>query len=370
MNEGLSATAHSGAARVVPGPKSKAIFDREAEAMAPGLQSIAVYSRIAVDRAKGGAVTDVDGNGFWISSPASPSAGSAIPTPTRSAARGAARRVTVGCFTTETRAKFLNLVERHCCPHGAPISSCSRAGPRRWRPPSASPRPTARIEFVSFWGGFHGKTMGVSLCSGSIARTARSCRACTFALRRLLSLPVEPQVPVVRDRLRRHLRNVLKNDTQGEVAAIIVEPMQGTAGNVGPARRVPAAVREIADESGALLIADEMITGFGRTGTMWASDQFGLKPDIVTIGKGFGGGFPLSAVARLRAHVRQALRKPAGARPATAEIRSPPPPALPPSRRSSRGAGREFAARRRAMLDALERFRTSTRSSATCADGG
>jgi 4-aminobutyrate aminotransferase-like enzyme len=57
------------------------------------------------------------------------------------------------------------------------------------------------------------------------------------------------------------------------------------------------AVRDIADEFGALLIADEILTGFGRTGTMWASEQFDLAPDIMTIGKGIGGGFPLSAVA-------------------------------------------------------------------------
>jgi len=94
-----------------------------------------------------------------------------------------------------------------------------------------------------------------------------------------------------------HLRNVIKNDTQGEVAAIIVEPMQGTAGNVIPPDDFIHAVRQIADECDALLIADEILVGCGRTGTMWASEQFGLKPDIMTIGKGIGGGFPLSAVA-------------------------------------------------------------------------
>jgi 4-aminobutyrate aminotransferase-like enzyme len=94
-----------------------------------------------------------------------------------------------------------------------------------------------------------------------------------------------------------HLRNVLKNETQDEVAALIMEPMQGTAGNVIPPNDFVHAVREIADEFGALLIADEILTGFGRTGTMWASEQFGLKPDVMTIGKGMGGGFPLSGVA-------------------------------------------------------------------------
>jgi 4-aminobutyrate aminotransferase-like enzyme len=89
----------------------------------------------------------------------------------------------------------------------------------------------------------------------------------------------------------------MKNDTQGEVAAIILEPMQGTAGNVVPPNDFVQAVRDIADEFDALLIADEILTGFGRTGTMWASEQFDVKPDIMTIGKGIGGGFPLSAVA-------------------------------------------------------------------------
>ena len=69
----------------------------------------------------------------------------------------------------------------------------------------------------------------------------------------------------------------MKNDTQGEVAAIILEPMQGTAGNVIPPDDFIHAVREIADEFGALLIADEILTGFGRTGTMWASEQFDMN---------------------------------------------------------------------------------------------
>src|SRR5262249_23953890 len=89
----------------------------------------------------------------------------------------------------------------------------------------------------------------------------------------------------------------MKNDTQGEVAAIILEPMQGTAGNVIPPDGFVHAGREIAGEFGALLIADEILTGFGPTGTMWACEQFDLKDHIITIGKGMGGGFQLSDVA-------------------------------------------------------------------------
>src|ERR1044071_8465858 len=56
-------------------------------------------------------------------------------------------------------------------------------------------------------------------------------------------------------------------------------------------------MKSIADDAGALFIADEMITGLGRTGTWWGVDHTGVRPDIVTIGKAVGGGFPLSALA-------------------------------------------------------------------------
>src|SRR5262249_43360584 len=76
----------------------------------------------------------------------------------------------------------------------------------------------------------------------------------------------------------------------------IVEPMQGTAGNVIPPDEFLRAARSIADEHDALLIVDEMITGFGRTGRYWGLEHSGVRPDIVTLGKAFGGGFPLSAI--------------------------------------------------------------------------
>jgi 4-aminobutyrate aminotransferase-like enzyme len=80
------------------------------------------------------------------------------------------------------------------------------------------------------------------------------------------------------------------------VAAVVAEPMQGTAGNVVPPPEFVAAVAEAAREAGALFVADEMITGFGRTGRRWGVDHSGARPDVVTIGKGFGSGFPVSGV--------------------------------------------------------------------------
>jgi 4-aminobutyrate aminotransferase-like enzyme len=93
-----------------------------------------------------------------------------------------------------------------------------------------------------------------------------------------------------------YLRDVIRYQTGGAISAIIAEPIQGTAGNVIPPPGFLAAIQQIARETGALLICDEMITGFGRTGKFWGSEHDGVVPDILTCGKGIGGGFPLSAL--------------------------------------------------------------------------
>ena len=82
----------------------------------------------------------------------------------------------------------------------------------------------------------------------------------------------------------------------GRPAAIIVEPIQGTAGNIVPPAGFLTACSDVAREHGALLIADEMITGFGRTGLMFGCNHDDVVPDIMTMGKGMASGFPVSAV--------------------------------------------------------------------------
>lgn len=91
-------------------------------------------------------------------------------------------------------------------------------------------------------------------------------------------------------------RQQLKMNSTNAIAAFIIEPIQGTSGNVIPPKDFLPAVKALADEFGALLISDEMITGFGRTGKFWGYEQSGVIPDIITIGKQFGGGFPMSAL--------------------------------------------------------------------------
>src|SRR6266436_3784339 len=295
-----SAQRHIGQRRVVPGPKSKAIFDREAEAMAPGLQSIALYSQIVVDHAKGCTIIDVDGNEYldFIAGVAIGSVGHCHPHYVKRLSEQLGR-FTFGSFATETRARFINLVIE-LLPEGLThiqlFSGGAEAVEAAFRLAKSI---TKKFEFVGFWGGYHGKTAGVIGLLGGGYRNHQgpftpgmhmspyaNCYRCPWKL----------EYPSCGLACAEHLRNVIKNDTQNEVAAIIMEPMQGTAGNGIPPDDFVHAVREIADEFDALLIADEILTGFGRTGTMWASEQFGLKPDIMTFGKGMGGGFPLSGL--------------------------------------------------------------------------
>jgi 4-aminobutyrate aminotransferase-like enzyme len=291
----------AGESRVVPGPRSKAIFDREAAAMGPGLQSIALYSQIAVDRANGCTIIDADGNEYldFVAGVAIGTVGHCHPHYVKRLSEQLAR-ATFGSFATDVRASFVNLVSE-LLPEGIThlqlYSGGAEAVEAAFR---LAKSVTKKFEFVGFWGGYHGKTAGVIGLLGGSYRNHQgpfppgmhlspyaSCYRCPWKL----------EYPSCGLACAEHLRNVMKNDTQGEVAAIILEPMQGTAGNLVPPDDFVHAVRDIADEFGALLIADEILTGFGRTGTMWACDQFDLEPDIMTIGKGLGGGFPLSAVA-------------------------------------------------------------------------
>ncbi len=152
---------------------------------------------------------------------------------------------------------------------------------------------------MGFWGGFHGKTGGVigligdeskqgygPLPGGRYQVPYADCYRCPFKL----------EYPSCGLSCVDFAREQIKNSSAGDIAAIIVEPIQGTAGNVIPPDDWMPAIKSVAKDEGALLIADEMITGFGRTGKMWGVEHSGVTPDIVTVGKGMGSGFPVSGV--------------------------------------------------------------------------
>ncbi|MDQ2939548.1 MAG: aminotransferase class III-fold pyridoxal phosphate-dependent enzyme, partial [Actinomycetota bacterium] len=129
---------------------------------------------------------------------------------------------------------------------------------------------------VSLDGAFHGRTMG------SLAATPSMAANPDFApmLAGFTSVPLDD--PAV-------LTEAVGDDT----AAVIVEPIQGEAGVYPVPDETLAAAREACDRSGALLICDEIQTGMGRTGSLWAYEQTPVRPDLMTVAKALGGGLPI-----------------------------------------------------------------------------
>ncbi len=286
---------------IVPGPKSRALRQREDAHMAPGLQGYAVMAGIVVDHASGSAMTDVDGNTFldFIGGIGVNALGHAHPAVVGAIQRQVAR-AHVGSFTSEARVDLVERLAGHALSpelHRVQLySGGAEAGVSALRLAKSY---TKKYEFVSFWGGFHGKTMGALSLMGSTFKEGlgpmvpgshvvpyADCYRC----------PIASTYPSCGLGCVEVGRKQLKMASAGSIAAIVVEPMQGTAGNVIPPDDFLPAVHSVAKELDALLIVDEMITGFGRTGRWWGVDHSGAVPDIVTIGKAFGGGFPLSGL--------------------------------------------------------------------------
>jgi len=136
---------------------------------------------------------------------------------------------------------------------------------------------TERPRFVAFEGGYHGDTFGALSIGGNS----------------LYKNPFRPLLPVV-ELFPFDDEDALRN-IEHDVAAVIVEPIQGEGGVRVPSDSFLAALRHRCNEVGALLIADEVITGFGRTGKMFACAHWELQPDIIVLAKALGGGLPLGA---------------------------------------------------------------------------
>jgi len=147
---------------------------------------------------------------------------------------------------------------------------------------------TRRQHIVAFLGAFHGRTLG----SLSLTASKAHYRAGFGPL-----LPGVQHVPyglAGLDQLRDQVFKHLVSPT--EVAAIVVEPVQGEGGYIPAPPGFLAGLREVCDEHGILLVADEIQSGVGRTGRFWAIEHDGVVPDVVLAGKGLASGLPLGAI--------------------------------------------------------------------------
>ena len=285
----------------IPGPKSRELRKKEDQFLAPGMQNFALLAGIVVDHASGSTVTDVDGNTFLdlIGGIGVNGLGHSHPKWVK-AVKDQVERASVGSFTSTARVELLESLARNPVAPGVNRAQLYSSGAEAVESALRLAKSyTGKSEFVSFWGGFHGKTQGVLALMGSSFKDQFG----PFAPgNHVVPFPDSYRKPfdVSDDQLVsaciEHARKQIKMNSGGGIAAIIVEPIQGTAGNIVPPKEFLPALKELAQEWDALLICDEMITGFGRTGSFWGSEISGVAPDIVTIGKNFGGGFPMSGL--------------------------------------------------------------------------
>ena len=154
---------------------------------------------------------------------------------------------------------------------------------------------TGRQAIVAFGGGFHGRTMMTLALTGKVAPYKIGFGPMLPDVYHA-PYPVEQQGVSVADSIKA-LEKLFKADVDPtRVAAILLEPVQGEGGFYIAPREFMTRLREICDEYGMLLIADEVQTGFARTGKVFAMEHYDVSPDLMTMAKSLGGGFPIAAV--------------------------------------------------------------------------
>jgi 4-aminobutyrate aminotransferase / (S)-3-amino-2-methylpropionate transaminase / 5-aminovalerate transaminase len=154
---------------------------------------------------------------------------------------------------------------------------------------------TGRSGVIAFTGGFHGRTVMAMSLTGKVVPYKKNLGPTVPEVWHV-PFPVPQHDVTVEDALK-YLAFLFKADVDpSRVAAIIVEPVQGEGGFHMAPPELMRALRRICDEHGIILIADEVQTGFGRTGKMFAMEHYDVSPDMICVAKSLAGGFPLSGV--------------------------------------------------------------------------
>jgi 4-aminobutyrate aminotransferase len=295
----------------LPGPNARALLARDRPVSSPS------YPRdypFVIARGRGVEVWDVDGNRFldFAAGIAVCSTGHAHPQVVQ-AIKGAADEF-LHISSDYWHERMTRLAERieELHPMAEPVQVlCCQSGTESVEGALKLARyVTGRPRFIGFLGGFHGRTMG------SLAFTASKY---TQQAGFFPTMPGVTHVPYPNpyrplfagaDQGRAtldYIENVLfqTNVPATEVAAILVEPIQGEGGYIVPPDGFLTGLRELCDRHGILMICDEVQTGIGRTGRMFASEHWGISPDIMTLAKGLGSGLPIGLVVARRTHMEK-----------------------------------------------------------------
>jgi 4-aminobutyrate aminotransferase len=294
----------------LPGPRARAMMERDARVVAP------CYPRdygFVMDHGKGAEVWDVDGNRFldFMAGIAVCSTGHCHPDVVN-AIKGATDKFLhiSSDYWHENQVALAETMARLAPMEEDAMTFFANSGTETVEGALKLARAvTGRPRFIGFLGGFHGRTMG-SLSFTSSKYTQQSGFFPT--------MPGVTHVPYPNN-----YRPVFEGADQGkavlkyieqlfqhnlpanEVAGMLIEPLQGEGGYIVPPEGFLKGLREICDKHGILLIFDEVQSGVGRTGKMFACQNWGVEPDIMTLAKGIGSGMPIGLIVARKSVMSQ-----------------------------------------------------------------
>jgi 4-aminobutyrate aminotransferase/(S)-3-amino-2-methylpropionate transaminase len=281
----------------VPGPKSREILARKARVVA---EPLSVYLPIVAAEGRGAVLTDVDGNAFldFAGGVGCLNVGHAHPHVVEAVQEQAARFLHTD-FTIVPYEVYVTLAERLLAvsPFTGPAKAAFfNAGTEAVENAVKFARAyTKRPAVIAFEGAFHGRTLlSLTLTSKTHPYKAGFGPFAPEVYR--VPFPNEYRGITAADALAAIERAFTTQVARETVAAIVLEPVQGEGGFIVPPREFVQGVREICDREGIVFVADEVQTGFGRTGRMFAIEHFGVEPDLMTVAKSIAAGLPLSAV--------------------------------------------------------------------------
>ncbi len=289
----------------LPGPNAKAVLEKDDRYISPS------YTRgypLVIDRGRGVEVTDVDGNMFldFTSGIAVCNTGHCHPKVVKAIQDQIAKFLHMSGtdFYYSVQSELAEKLSNMAPGDEARRVFYSNSGAESVEAALKLVRyQTKRSRIISFFGSFHGRTMGALSLSASKSIHERGfaplvpgvthvpyayCYRCPYNLKQ--------------ETCDTYCVNWIRNDLfkrtmpPEEVAAIFVEPIQGEGGYVVPPKAFHKALKALCEEYGILYVADEIQTGMGRTGKMFASEHFEVVPDIFTLAKGIASGMPLGAM--------------------------------------------------------------------------
>lgn len=289
----------------LPGPNARSLIERDLAVVSPS------YPRgypFAMDHGKGTEVWDVDGNRFldFAAGIAVVSTGHSNPKVVKAIQEQAEKFIHIS--SDFYHPLWVNLAEKlnQIAPFKEPaVSFLTNSGTESVEAAIKLARcHTKRSQFIGFLGGFHGRTMGAVTFTASKSSYHKGF----FPLMNgVVHAPFpDPYRPILARRkgedygetvVRYIEEEIIGRVIPGDdIAAVLVEPIQGEGGYIVPPPGFFPALRKLCDHYGILMIADEVQAGMGRTGKWWSIENFGIEPDIITSAKGIASGMPLGAM--------------------------------------------------------------------------